>query len=440
MNNSTNRNAPILALLTQAREHISKGELKEAAGKLNRANQTLPNDARVFMLGGLMAEKAGNTPGAFENLRKAVAMAPEWGPGLLELALLLARNNQFDEAIQVAEKVHKLEPNNPVVLAGTIDIAHRAGQTDMAIRLLKHGLTRFPDDPQLKILLAGDLAAIDQAADALAIWDDLAIRFPASPDVWIGKLNAHLALDQRASAIESGKTLLQIDPSNEVYQFHAAVANGQTPPQIPQTVTQRLFDGLAPIYDTHMVQSLGYRLPKTVATKLHELYQGKKFNVLDLGCGTGLLGICLGRLQGALVGVDVSKEMIAQAHRHNVYDKFHTVDIHDALAATPESLYEVIAALDVFIYAGNVSDAIPNAFRILTEGGTFVASFETAPDSGENMTYLQTGRYAHKRSHIQEICVKAGFDQVTLEDVVLRTEKGNPINGFLVWAHKQNAS
>jgi predicted TPR repeat methyltransferase len=188
-----------------------------------------------------------------------------------------------------------------------------------------------------------------------------------------------------------------------------------------------------------MVRSLGYRLPQQVAEKLLHAHPDKKLNVLDLGCGTGLLGACLGRLDGALVGVDVSREMITQAVKHDVYDKFHTVNVHDALDATPESLYDVIAALDVFIYAGDVSKAIPDAHRILVPGGTLVASFETAPEDGENLVLLLSGRYSHKRSHVANMCEMAGFAKVDIEDTVLRLENGEPVNGFVVWATKATA-
>ena len=77
-----------LRLLDAARTLIAKGDLKQAALTLNKAQKQLPNDPRVFMLAGLMAEKSGNINGAFEALRRSVAMAPDWGPGLLELALL----------------------------------------------------------------------------------------------------------------------------------------------------------------------------------------------------------------------------------------------------------------------------------------------------------------------------------------------------------------
>lgn len=430
---NTDRNLP---LLQKARDLIAKGDLKAAAITLNNANRTMPGDARVFMLGGLMAEKAGNTPAAFEALRKAVNLAPEWAPGLLELALLLARNNQFEESIAVAEKVHKLEPNNPMVLAGVIDIAHRAGHFEMAVRLLKHGLSLHPHDPQLTILMATDLAALGQHTEALAHWNALAAVNPQAPDVLLGRLKTNLALGNAADALKDSETLLSIDAQNAVFAYYSALAKGQTPVQQPVQLAQQLFDGMAPTYDVHMVRGLGYRLPQQIAEKLLSTRPDRKFNLLDLGCGTGLLGVCLGRLEGAMVGVDVSREMIAQAVKHNVYDKFHTVNIHDALDATPESLYEVIAALDVFIYAGDVTKAIPDAHRILVPGGTFVASFETATEEGENLVLLPSGRYAHKCSHITQACEAAGFATVNSENAVLYKENGEPVSGFVVWASK----
>lgn len=64
--------------LEAARTLIAKGDLKQAALTLNKAQKQLPNDPRVFMLAGLMAEKSGNINGAFEALRRSVAMAPDW--------------------------------------------------------------------------------------------------------------------------------------------------------------------------------------------------------------------------------------------------------------------------------------------------------------------------------------------------------------------------
>ncbi|WP_440113955.1 tetratricopeptide repeat protein [Acidovorax sp. BL-A-41-H1] len=427
---------PNLQYLTKAREQIAQGDLKNAAQTLNKANAQWPQDARVFMLGGLLAEKAGNVKGALEALRKSVSLAPDWGPGLLELALLLARQNQFKEAVETAEKVALIEPQNLQVLAGVVDIAHRAGHTEMAIRHLRRGLELVPGDVMLRRLLAADLSGQGQHAESLAVWSALVAESPQDSQALIGRVQACIAAGKPAEAEQDTAALLNLAPDDVVYQYYAQLARGETPRQQPAELTRPMFDNMAEFYDLHMVRGLKYQLPKQVGDQILARHPEKKINVLDLGCGTGLLGVCLGRLDGALVGVDPSMKMIEQAARHNVYDRFHTVNLHDALRETPDGLYQVIAALDVFIYAGDVTEAIPNALRVLVPGGMMVFSFETAPEQGADLVLQPSGRYAHKRSHIEALCKAAGFASVEVRDTELREENHQPVNGFVVTACK----
>ena len=427
---------PNLQYLTKAREQIAQGDLKNAAQTLNKANAQWPQDARVFMLGGLLAEKAGNVKGAFEALRKSVSLAPDWGPGLLELALLLARQNQFKEAVETAEKVALIEPQNLQVLAGVVDIAHRAGHYEMAIRHLRRGLELVPGDVMLRRLLAADLSSLGQHEESLALWGALVAENPQDSKTLIGRVQACVAAGKPADAEQDTAVLLSLAPDDAVYQYYAQLASGETPRQQPAELTRPMFDNMAEFYDLHMVRGLKYQLPKQVGDQILARHPEKKINVLDLGCGTGLLGVCLGRLDGALVGVDPSMKMIDQAARHNVYDRFHTVNLHDALRETPDGLYQVIAALDVFIYAGDVTEAIPNALRVLVPGGMMVFSFETAPEQGADLVLQPSGRYAHKRSHIEALCKAAGFASVEVRDTELREENHQPVNGFVVTACK----
>jgi predicted TPR repeat methyltransferase len=158
--------------------------------------------------------------------------------------------------------------------------------------------------------------------------------------------------------------------------------------------------------------------------------------VLDLGCGTGLLGVCLGRINGALIGVDLSEEMIAQAMRHNVYDRFHHVNLLDALKATPKSLYHVVAACDVFNYVGDLSKAISGAYKVLVPGGSVIFSIEAAGEDEADVVLRPTMRYVHKPSHVEALCQKSGFEDITLTPTVIRLENNAPVNGFLVVARK----
>lgn len=439
MTTATQPSDPIRQHLETARTQMGQGQLREAAQTLNEAQKILPGDARIFMMAGLMAEKSGNVEGAFEMLRKSVAAAPGWGPGLLELALLLARQNQFAEAVEKAEEVARLEPRNLLVLAGVVDIAHRAGHAEMAVRHLRRGLELVPGDVQLRRLLARDLSDLGRHAEALEVWGGLIEQDPQDREALSGRVRTFLAMGSPAQAAADTAALRALLPDDPVVAYYDALARGETPPHQPVELNRALFDGMAEIYDQHIVRGLGYRLPKIVADRILERYPDRHLNVLDLGCGTGLLGVCLGRLDGFLIGVEISQKMIEQATRHKVYDRFHTVDLNDALAATPEAQYEVLAALDVFIYTGDLTRAVPDAHRILQPAGDFWFSCELAPEEGPDLVLQANGRYAHKRSHVARVCREAGFESVDIEELDLRREAGVPVPGILVQARKAAA-
>lgn len=422
--------------LEAARTLIAKGDLQQAALALNKAQKQVPNDPRVFMMAGLMAEKAGNLPKAFESLRRSVAMAPDWGPGLLELAMLLARQNQFQEAVETAEKVAQLEPRNLMVLAGVVDIAHRASHLEMAVRHLRRGLDMVPGDVQLLRLLGRDLSSLGQHAEALDIWNSLITHNPQDKEALLGRVQTHLAAGKPTLATSDTTSLLELAPGDAVYAYYNALAHGITPAHQPPELNRVLFDGMADLYDHHTVRGLRYELPKLVADQILARFPDKRLNVLDLGCGTGLLGLCLGRLDGFLIGVDISHKMIEQAKRHDVYDRFHTVNLLDALRETNADMFEVMTALDVFIYTGDLTETIPDAFRILKGQGDLIFSCETAPEDGANLVLQGNGRYAHKRSHVQALCKAAGFESVEIQDLALRLENNLPVQGFVVTARK----
>jgi predicted TPR repeat methyltransferase len=425
--------------LNDIQQLITAGQLKDAALKLNAEQKINPGEPRIFIIGMLLAEAAGNPAGALEAVRRAVKVAPEWPVAVIELGLALARQNQFPEAMKTAERAVQLDGNNLWVLSHVIDIAHRARHFETAIVWLERAAALNPGNIEIQQLLARDWTVTGQHDKAQAAYDQLVQALPDAREVRLGRALNALGAGNLAQALQDCEALLARNPDDEEVQFYCEVARGNTPPRQPAGIVRSTFDGFADQFDQHLVTELKYKLPREVAGIITERYPDRKLNVLDLGCGTGLLGACLGRIDGALVGVELSRPMIDQAFKHGVYDRFHNVDLLDALDATPESLYDVIAALDVFIYVGDLSNAIPNAYRILRPGGYFIFSCEQAHEDEANLVLRRTKRYAHKASQVEAMCRAAGFEPVTLELKPLRYEKNEPVAGFLVIARKPPA-
>ena len=226
-------------------------------------------------------------------------------------------------------------------------------------------------------------------------------------------------------------------PDEAVRQFREAVARGETPRTQPAALVAELFDGLAERFEKHLIGRLQYRVPHRVADIVLGRHPQRRLDLLDLGCGTGLLGMCLGRLDGNLVGVDLSARMLDQAAPLGLYSELRQTDALAELRDTPAGRYDCIAACDVFIYIGDLSDLIPAAFRALRPGGALIFSCEEAQAAEGELRLRASGRYAHSRASAASLCRGAGFADCAFEDIVLRFEADQPIAGYIAIAEKR---
>jgi predicted TPR repeat methyltransferase len=426
---------------------IEAKELQQAAHALNAAQQQAPTDARIFLLGMRLAEHAGNLESATKSARRALALAPQWPIAQVELALLLARQNQADEAIQLATQALASAPNDTHVMFFALKTAHFAKRREQLQRWTEECIRRFldTDDRSLRIFLAQYFSNQGRYNEAIAQFEYLRQHVPGNAVVLRGLLNCALNVGgQEEKAREYADELLAVLPDEPSAIYWHAVAHGRTPPTQPDELVSKLFDDFAETFDRHLVRGLQYRVPERLAEILRDAYPERRFNLLDLGCGTGLVGVYLqhtiGRIEGALIGVDLSEKMIEQAAQHGIYARFHQVNVLDALEATPADHYEVITCADVLVYVGDLAPVIPNALRILKPNGYFLFSCEAAGEDEADLVLRETNRYAHKASAVERQCREAGFDQVTIEHLpALRTENGKPLPGFLVVAHKPAA-
>lgn len=422
--------------INQAYQLLAQNKTKEVATLLNHAQRNTTDDPRIYMIGAQLAERTGRYDDALQALEHAVALTPQWWPAQLEYGLLLARLDKYTPALEQAEKIFALESTERMALAGVIDIAIRCGDLGKAAQYNRRALEVYPDDPVLELNLARTLHHSAQYEQALPLWDRLIERDPETIAARYGRLHSLMALGRLEQARADVEHLLHIDPQNPVYLYYQQVVNGQPPKTQPPELVRELFDAMTQNYDLHMVRRLRYELPKLIAQRILEIFPERQFNLLDLGCGTGLLGLYLGAINGAMVGVDVSREMMQRASLLRVYDKFHSVDLTDAVRDTPASLYDIVTALDVFPYIGDLSPIIGNVHRILQNDGFFFFSTEAAAEAPNGYVLQANGRYAHSRKYLEQLLADAGFAMATLEEKTLRFEADQPVKGYVITAQK----
>jgi predicted TPR repeat methyltransferase len=229
------------------------------------------------------------------------------------------------------------------------------------------------------------------------------------------------------AAIRLGRALLERMPDDPVIGFHLDALMGCMCDRAPLPYLTASFDSYAPHFDKHLVEVLDYQVP----AKMHSLLVdagGKFTRLLDLGCGTGLAAPYLAVFAGKLTGVDISPGMLEKARERNLYD--HLVE-QEAVAylARRDGIYDLIAALDVLIYFGDLTEVFAGAAARLEPGGVFAFSHETA--TGDHYKLRPSGRFAHAASYVDSLSRK-DFISIASADTTLRLETNQPVGGRLV--------
>ena len=154
--------------------------------------------------------------------------------------------------------------------------------------------------------------------------------------------------------------------------------------------------------------------------------------VLDLGCGTGLIGVaCSDLCIGPLIGIDISARMLARAASKQLYAELHEADLMHALESDTRG-YKLVLAADVLCYFGALEDVLARIYARLASGGLFLFTVEQLETSAAGWMLRAQGRYAHEHAYITAACLEAGFDIREIRAESLRQEAGAPVPGWFV--------
>ena len=206
----------------------------------------------------------------------------------------------------------------------------------------------------------------------------------------------------------------------------AALSLELRPDHPPEAYVRELFDEYATRFETELTQKLHYNTPKHLADLLAPLAQ-HHHRVLDLGCGTGLMGVELQGRFDELYGVDLSRNMVQQARSKNLYTRLTVGDV-TAFLTSQDQPYDLIIAADVFVYVGALDEVFAQAARLLSPQGLFVASVEKAE---EGFCLQPSLRYAHSLSYLDSLATRHGLVRIAHQERPLRMDRGVPIIGHL---------
>lgn len=221
----------------------------------------------------------------------------------------------------------------------------------------------------------------------------------------------------------------------------AVLGAAETPEQPPSRYVEGLFDDYADRFETSLVEKLDYSVPQKLAELIGKAAKGGVFDtIVDIGCGTGLLGVEIRAFASRLEGFDISQNMLAKAEEKGLYDYLDQADLSlepEASGLFTPTLAQhragLVAAADVMMYLGSLETVMPLVSALLAPSGFFAFSVEDAGEE-EGFVLRESLRYAHSKSYVSELLERTGFSLIEIRKTTIRKDAGKPLSGILFLA------
>ena len=359
-----------------------------------------------------------------------------------KVILTLYQQGKMPEVEQAARRLTQLAPNMALgwkVLGLSLQ---QLGRLQEALPAMQQAARVQPRDPEAFNNLGALFEALERPDDALTHYEQaLQLKADFKPAL-TNLLNLIRRLNVDNALLPLLLRLQRLRPNDDQLQFMVAMLTGQSVDRPPRSHVSNLFDLYADRFDEHLQGELAYQAPSQLAALLAEhAAQPGGWRVLDLGCGTGLVGAALTGRCSDLVGVDLSAGMLAKAEARGGYHRLMQGDVLQVMEAEPAAGFDAVIAADVFIYVGKVDEVVAQAKRLLAPGGLLAFTVESmeaaepAPTEVERQRghrLERSGRYTHAEAHLRELAARHGFAVVRHDATTIRRDRERLIAGQLV--------
>ena len=447
-----------------AKQHHQAGRLAEAEALYREILSAEPQHPDALHFLGVIAHQSGRSDIAVEMIRQALALIPNNPGAHSNLGNVLRDNGRLDEAIGAYRRALELNPGMVGARNSLASALQEEGRPDEAIAAWREALALQPGVAAVHCNLGNALRSsghLDEAIGAfhraLELDPDLAAAhyslaqalrdqgqfdqaitayrrtLQLQPDYAEGHGTLGRALQQQgrleeATAAYRMALLLQPD-SPEYHYLLAGLTGDHSATTAPASYVRQVFDSYAGTFDEHLVGKLNYRVPELLFEAVLDAAPGRKFDVLDLGCGTGLCGAQFRAVARSLVGVDLAPKMLEKAAARGIYDRLVCGEALATLQAET-GRFDLILAGDVFVYVGDLSGVFPAAARALRDAGLLAFSLER--HDGEGYVLRPTARFVHSLAYIRDLSRKHGFTEISTQEIAVRREGLRDVPGWLV--------
>lgn len=424
--------------LELARASLARGDFAEAEKVLSALLKALPKQPSALHLMGALHNLRGDSANALTLMQQAVQLQPQDANIWNDIGLVYGRLERVDDAILAYQRC--------IDLAGKTILAARALDNLGRLQLQHDASAAEQSSRRATEFAPGFGLAWYGLAQALIVQDKLEGGLQAAhhavrlmPKSMAREVLADV-LSKRGhqqAAIDFYHHMLQDDPDNPRVLHHLkALTDPKSPERASNAYISSIFDDFAASFDSKLAL-LQYHAPQLVITALASRYADARnaLDVADAGCGTGLCGPLLAPWAKRLVGVDLSSGMLDKARQRAVYTELHHMELCQFLGGQPQT-FDVVVSADTLVYFGDLTAVLAACQHSLRCGGHAFFTVEALLDDALAHRLAPHGRYAHSRSHLRAAAQAAGLAMRAIDPHTLRTERGEPVAGWVVSLQK----
>lgn len=167
--------------LIEAEGLSNHDQIDSAWQVINQGLEQFPDDLNLLYTRAMLAEKRDDLAQLEHDLRYILEREPDHAMALNALGYTLAdRTTRYQEAHDLIEKAHQLNPDDPAILDSLGWVNYRLGNLEEAERFLRLALKKFPDH-EVAAHLGEVLWAQGKQREARSVWREALAETPDSP-------------------------------------------------------------------------------------------------------------------------------------------------------------------------------------------------------------------------------------------------------------------